>query len=216
MSAQIKRSDKFGHMLYLLSKTPSVKTIVEIGTYTGEGSTKCIIDGLLERSDNYKFITVELDKEIHKIAMSNMKKVIDKHQNIKSYNGRIIQYDDIFWFDHSTVFNDPSKKPVEIKHALKWYNLDLLNLKSSPYILDLIPEKIDLLILDGGEYTTYPEFKVLKDRTKIFALDDTTVLKCNKIRSELINDKLIMIYDDLNNRNGSSIFSRDIIHDITF
>ena len=40
----------------------------------------------------------------------------------------------------------------------------------------------------------------------MFALDDTTTLKCKKIRDELLDNKFLVIYDDLQNRNGSAIF----------
>ena len=65
-----------------------------------------------------------------------------------------------------------------------------------------------MLILDGGEYSTYPEFKKLKDRTTIFVLDDTNTLKCMRIRQELLTEKYQIIYDNLQERNGCSIFRK--------
>ena len=75
--------------------------------------------------------------------------------------------------------------------------------------LDKFPEKIDFLILDGGEYTTFPEWQKLKSRTKIVALDDSNILKTSKIREQLINDdEYIKIFDDLTYRNGFTVFEK--------
>jgi hypothetical protein len=88
-------------------------------------------------------------------------------------------------------------------HAALWYKKDLELLKEAENVLYLLPEKIDLLILDGGEYTTYPEWVLLKNRTKYFILDDTNILKCAKIRQEILNNiNCTIIKDVTNDRNG--------------
>lgn len=197
---QITKNNIFGQLLYNLSLNKEIKNIVEIGTWTGMGSTKCIIDGLLQRNDDYNFITIELYPNMYNIALKNLEKVLS--DKIKIYNGRIIDINDIYWFDHSTInFNIN-------EHAKLYYYSDIEYLKTMPNIIKEIPQTIDLLILDGGEYSTYPEYLKLKTRTKIFALDDTKLLKCSKIRYELLNEKYDVIHDDINNRNGTSIFRK--------
>lgn len=210
-TAQITKTNRFGKMLYDISKLRHINTVVEIGTYTGEGSTRCIIDGLLERPDkNYNFTSIELDSEFYKIACENLSSVLSQNENIKLLNGKIINSEDIYWFDHDVFFSDTTKKKIETDHAKIWFDRDINNLNTVPNILDKLPAQIDLLVLDGGEYTTYPEFKILKDRTRIFALDDTMVLKCKKIREELIKEHFVNIFDDQRHRNGSAIFLRPI------
>ena len=201
---QITRNCKLGDMLYNISKDTNIKNIVEIGTWTGMGSTKCIIDGLLERSDDYKFITVELYPEMYAIASQNLNPYLN--QKIVLLNGSIIQYDDVFWFDHKSI--NFSGHDVESQHARLYYEKDLNFLKNSVNVLPILPPTIDLLVLDGGEYTTYPEYKLLKDRTKIIALDDTNTNKCKKIRAELIQENYKMLIDVPSERNGISIFSK--------
>jgi hypothetical protein len=66
------------------------------------------------------------------------------------------------------------------------------------------------LILDGGEYTTYPEYHKLKDRTNTIVLDDVNILKCKKIREELLSDSNFkLLNENLEERNGFSIFQRN-------
>ena len=46
----------------------------------------------------------------------------------------------------------------------------------------------DVLLLDGGEFTTYHEFQILKNRCKILMLDDINTDKCKLIVNEIEHD----------------------------
>ena len=55
----------------------------------------------------------------------------------------------------------------------------------------------------------FDEYIKLKDRSKIIVLDDTNILKCKRIRLELMNDNnFIMIGDNQDDRNGYSVFEK--------
>lgn len=199
-TGQITRDSIFGNLLYNMAKNDKIINIVEIGTWTGMGSTKCIIDGLMERKTFYNFITIELYPEMYKVAKQNLSLYLN--DNIKILNGTIIKFEDVFWFDHKTInFSTDA-------HARLYYNTDLNYIKNAVNVLDQLPTCIDLLILDGGEYTTYPEYNLLKGRTNIFALDDTRILKCSRIREELIKEKINILYDDINDRNGCGVYCK--------
>ena len=198
MIGQINRDTTLGELIFNLTKRHDVKNIVEVGTWNGMGSTKCILDGLT--NEKY-FWSVELYPEMFEIAQTNLKEIVTS--NVTLLNGSIIEYDEVFWFDHSKI------DLTGDRHAKLWYEKDLRLLKKSINVLDKLPTKIDLLILDGGEYTTYPEFIKLKDRTKIIVIDDTNILKSKRIRLELMsNNDFVMIDDNQNERNGYSIFER--------
>jgi hypothetical protein len=66
---------------------------------------------------------------------------------------------------------------------------DLNSVKGCPHVMDMIPQKIDLLILDGGGFTGHSEFVKLKDRTKYFILDDTESTKNDMVAKYIRNDK---------------------------
>lgn len=198
MTGQITRSQLFGDLLYKYAKSDDIKNIVEVGTWNGMGSTKCIIDGLLERTnDNYNFITIELYPEQYQLALKNLSNYLS--DKIRILNGKLIEYDEVFWFDHS-------KLNMEDAHAKLWYDKDMQYIKEQPNIIDELPKTIDLLVLDGGEYTTYPEYKKLKSRSRIIALDDTAIHKCSQIRNELISEGHRIVCDRLHERNGWTIF----------
>jgi hypothetical protein len=74
-------------------------------------------------------------------------------------------------------------------------------------VLDELPETIDFLLLDGGEYTTLYEFSVLFGRcTKYIALDDTKMDKCKEIHKILTDNPDWNEIVALDCRNGFSIF----------
>ena len=76
-------------------------------------------------------------------------------------------------------------------------------------MLDALPEKIDVLILDGGEFTTYAEYLLLKDRTRVLVCDDSSKYKCEKIREELLADESYeTLIDAPTQRNGFCAFAR--------
>ena len=99
---------------------------------------------------------------------------------------------------------------ISSEHSRLWYQKDIDNIISAKNIIEDLPNKIDFLILDGGEYSTYPEWVKLKDRTRIVALDDSNIFKCSKIRGEIISSgDYIALYDNLHDRNGFSVFERN-------
>jgi hypothetical protein len=188
--------------IYEVVQNPNIKNIVEIGTWNGMGSTLCVIDGIKNFPNDKYFWSIELYPNMYKSAVKNLNDFLTP--NIKLLNGRIIEPEEVYWFDHSTI-NLKSDS-----HAIKWYNKDMKFLKNSENVLSELPESIDLLILDGGEYTTYPEYHKLKDRTNTIVLDDVNILKCKKIREELLSDSNFkLLNENLEERNGFSIFQRN-------
>jgi hypothetical protein len=148
---QITLDQNFGQHIKNLTKRDDVKTIVEIGTFHGLGSTLCIIDGM---DDTKKMWSIELYPDMYQYSVMNLSKHLTP--NITLLNGRIIEHEEAFWFDHSII--DVRRD----EHARLWYEKDMKYLKESKNVLSELPKVIDLLVLDGGEYTTYPEYLKLK------------------------------------------------------
>jgi hypothetical protein len=94
--------------------------------------------------------------------------------------------------------------PKELKRT--WFNEDNKNMKSTKNVLAQIPQKIDLLILDGGEFTSEIEFNLLKSRSRFIILDDTNdfCVKNRSAREEILANPTTyqIIMDDQNDRNG--------------
>jgi len=201
MQGQINFEDnKLGQRIVDLVKLKEISTIVEIGTWNGLGTTRCVLHGLKQSNKaDYLFISVECNKTMYIEALkNNANNICD---NIIFKLGRLVEAQEIdSWFDISTLSQEQQS----------WLAQDKIWLNEVPCILNDLPDKIDLLILDGGEFSTYLEWRLLKDRVKYVALDDTMVLKCSRIRNEVLNDKNFEIIEDdpSGSRYGMMIFKK--------
>jgi hypothetical protein len=201
MTGQINyEHDALGKYLVEIAEHPSIKVIVEIGAWNGLGTTRCILHGLEKANKKeYKFISLECNPEQYINAVNNNCKKINKNFNL--VYGKIIDESVITsWFDENELTQE--------QHD--WLKQDVEWLAKVPNVLDIIPEVIDFLVLDGGEFTTYLEWSVLKERVNYVALDDSTTLKCKKIRQEIIDsNKFKILVDDPNgSRYGCFIAKR--------
>ena len=77
-------------------------------------------------------------------------------------------------------------------------------MKQCPLFLNRqdLPQIFDVVLLDGGEFTTYHEFQLLKNRCKILMLDDINTCKCELIVKEIQSDQSWKIIKSSNTRNG--------------
>jgi hypothetical protein len=200
---QINLNTKFGKLIKKYSEDASVKSILEIGTWNGLGSTRCIIDGLQNRTNDYVFYSLECNTEKSNCA-KNIYKNID---NVHILNEVII---------NAMPENIYEIFPEILKNSdyNYWNSIDFSNMKDKPLFLERsnLPEIFDIILLDGGEFTTYFEYQLLKDRCKYLILDDINVLKCKLIVKEIENnlDKWEIIEKD-NERNGFLICKNKLI-----
>jgi len=202
MTGQINRGTKTGDFIYNLCLQSDIFFVLEIGTWNGMGSTKCIGDAINSRLDHSYFITLESNKDMYNIAKSFWESCnIDK---IKFIHGRIIEKQDLMSIEDLRSYEN------YIPEWEKWYSEDLKNMETCENVIDKLPNQIDLLLLDGGEFSTLSEFNKLHDRSKYILCDDTKTTKCNKIIKILLNDiNFDLIFDNqTDGRNGFMAFKR--------
>lgn len=196
---QVNRGSKLGEIIYNLCLQDDVKNIVEIGTWNGMGSTKCIYDAISEKKGEYLVYSLECNAEFHNIALINYKN-LPRLNNFNLILGTIISPDDNM--DPMNNFDDIFFKQYSRDIQKSWYIEDLENCKNVSNVLNIIPDKIDLLILDGGEFSSLSEYQKLKDRTTYFILDDVNTIKNNEVAILMRSDSNYQIIHDSNDRNG--------------
>jgi len=192
IKGQINLSSSMGKRIYSLVKQNDINNIIEVGTWNGGGSTQCIIQSIKDSNKkNYNVLTFETNINMYKKALSNN---TNRLPNFEFVYGRLIELEDLSWFDEKDLDDDHKK----------WLKEDMHNYQNTNNMIHKIPEKIDLLVLDGGEFSSYPEFHLLCDRSKHIILDDTNVFKFSKVREQIIQnpDKFEIVVDDLDDRNG--------------
>lgn len=201
---QINRGSAFGDFIYEFTKKPEVKVVIEFGTFNGLGSTRCVLDGIRDSKKNILFYSFEAYESMFRVAKENNPDSLDGFEIIY---GRIVEVDELNWFDKNSLNEDQKK----------WLRDDIANYNLCPYVMDRIPNKIDLLILDGGEFSSYVEFHKLIDRSRYIFLDDTAAketIKFNLIRKSILETKhrYKVIEDRPNDRNGFMIIENRNFH----
>lgn len=193
-TGQITPASQLGRFLMLAASDTDVTTIVEIGTWNGLGSTLCLQKGLEERRDGSTadFLSLEANLDMHNQARKNL----HPPRSVKLLWGTIVEVDAL---DGSDLSPDEAKWIVEDKDSIS----------AAPLVLDELPLSIDLLLLDGGEFSSWAEFVSLRDRCrKWLFLDDTRVRKNRAVQEWALTaaeSPFIPVYQS-NNRNGWSVF----------
>lgn len=183
MTGQIDLNSAFGKAIQEVCSRIKSGYIVEIGTWNGLGSTKCVLNS---KNKDVSFISVESNESQFAVACQNL-----KGENVSILYGRV-----------ANLINDQNLSHVE----KGWLSQDLLDYQKCPNVLDKIPKQINILLLDGGEFTSRGEFHTLRNRVSdYFILDDTQTRKNRLNRSDLLLSHEL-IYDNQSDRNGWSIF----------
>lgn len=190
---QMNTQSERGRKLMQIIGNNFFETIVEIGMWNGLGSTLCI---LKSKKENCEFISLESNLNFFEIAGQNLSSYTGK---FKMIHGSIVEHDELLEYSNTLTLNKEQKK---------WLEEDLTNIVNTKSVLNQLPEKIDLLLLDGGEFASYLEWKKLEPRTKFVALDDTNVLKNNRVMNELSENKNYRLVDSTNEGHGFSIFEK--------
>lgn len=195
--------DALGKKIVELASLPEVRTIVEIGTWNGLGSTRCVLEGVKNKTD-YNFLSFECSSEMFLQAVANNKDFINKNFNIVL--GKLVNEDNIDkWFGSEEMLPEHPQELVK-----GWLDHDKKCMSLIPNYFFAVPSYIDLLILDGGEFSTYLEWQLLKDRANYVVLDDTRSLKCSKIRQEVqLSNLYTILEDNLHSRHGFMIIKKN-------
>lgn len=213
-------NDDFYRLLSDLAQREDILTLLEIGSSSGEGSTSAIVKGIQNRNSTVDVqlhcmeisqprfnLLLEAYKQmsfmhVHRLSTVGLdyfptrKELKDFYRNVKS-NLNHYTFDEVFsWM----------KKDVEF---LKVHSEVLLPHNSNG--IDYIKTKFeissfDLILIDGGEFVGYSEFKLLRG-AKIICLDDVNSFKCRYAYDELMSDaNYRLIAESWTTRNGWAIF----------
>jgi len=193
LRGQISDGSEIGRWIALLSSLTETKMILEIGAWNGRGSSRMILKGMQsKRSESTNVIGLEANPLLFKKAQ----RYLSRFPNYQLLWGAIVQPNEL----------DDYELNVD---EISWFQDDLKDLNSAPYIFELLPNSIDLLILDGGEFSTYGEYVKLQSRvTSWIILDDIYTRKCRRIMSTLSDQSEWALVFESRERNGTAVLKR--------
>ncbi len=211
-------NDSFYTALSVLGSYEEIKTVIEIGSSSGEGTTKALVDSISARADvsEVKLFCMELSRP-------RFNKLVSNYSNlsfVKAYNLSSVSLSDFPSKDELIYFYKNTKTnlnltPLEI--VMQWYDQDVNYIRENCLDINGIEvikqaNKIihfDLALIDGSEFTGESELHSLIG-ARYIALDDVNSFKCFNAYQILENHVSYQCVErDLNLRNGFAIYKRN-------
>lgn len=190
---QVTLQSDIGKWIKLICSLTEVKSIVDVGTWSGAGTTKCAVDGVLAKSDS-RNLTRITGIELNPVFAKKAAKRFSRHQFVEILNGSLVPASDL----------DVAQLSPEEE---AWLEQDRSLLARAPLQLDKMPVEIDCLILDGGEFSTLPEFLVLRSKVRRWiVLDDVFTRKNREVKRLLLEDPEYSLVFLSEERNGTAVF----------
>lgn len=206
------KNDALFEALVRYSADPSVRTILEIGSSTGDGSTQAFVQGIARNPSHPRLFCIEVLKD----RFAELQKRVGSLPNVKCYNVGSIPIDKIA---SETLVRDflrmnDLKGPVETVLSWRTGELDyvranniadsgIATIKRENQITDF-----DLVLIDGSEFTGHAELDEVYG-SRIIALDDVKVMKNHYNLQRLLYDRSYeLVEGETRLRNGYAIFQR--------
>jgi hypothetical protein len=201
-NGQINMNSEFGTCIFNICSDITIRNIIEVGSWNGQGTTTCVMNGILNKPKSILY-SIEANSTMYNRAINFWKKYDTKNKLVLingTLHNKIADLNElnILYNNNIPYYNEhylPEKQMIE--------NSSIINIENI--------QDVDVIILDGGEYTTLEDFNILiQKHPKYICLDDTNVYKCKNIRYTLLNDNnWVIYYENLNDRNGWSILKKN-------
>jgi hypothetical protein len=193
--AQISTNTDFGRAITSTVSQHFIKTICEVGAWTGEGTTACIYAGF--RGAKKQLYSIEGDPEMYARAARKWDGVPGVQLIHGTLHRNIMSRDQVL---AHPLFSSISE------HYHIWYDTEERACKTTPVVQ--VP-KCDCIVLDGGEFSTQGDWDVLSHPDlKAVILDDALVIKTSGIYAMLSASNEWVCTFATNERNGSAIFQK--------
>ncbi len=191
---EILNTNDRGRLLREACNYDDVFAVVEIGTLDGTGSTSVIIDALQRKTDSrVSLITIEAHSNAYELAIQNIGK---PSISVSAFHGCLLDQDSPLML---VGLSDTEQQ---------WLNRDVAErLASAPNVLREIPLFFDLLVLDGGEFTTFNDYLKLRNRARFLYLDDIRVRKSRLVLRTAIEDGFCIVRQ-VDEGNGACLLKR--------
>ncbi|QSJ20799.1 class I SAM-dependent methyltransferase [Nostoc sp. UHCC 0702] len=220
--AEIK-NDEFYYALQKIVQQDDIKTVLEIGSSSGEGSTEAFVTGLRKNSNKPTLFCMEVSKT----RFTELKKRYENDSFVKCYNISSVSLKsfpdekEVLDFYNNTQSN-LNFYPLE--QVIGWLQQDIEYVKNSGVSDEGIQkikqenkiEFFDLVLIDGSEFTGSAELDEV-DGAKYICLDDINTFKNYQNYNRLINNSdYALISCNRNIRNGYAIFKRKTVQEISY
>ena len=212
------KNDAFYNAIIRLSSTEKIKTILEIGSSSGTGSTSAFIEGISKNQNNPTLFCMEVSKP----RFESLKNFASSYPFVKCYNCSSIGLDkfpseqEVSDFYHSTPtpLND-----CPLERILGWLqqDIDYIRENASPENgIELIKREnnvthFDMVLIDGSEFTGKAELNEVYG-ARFILLDDINGFK-NRFNYDRLkaDSSYQLIEENWQIRLGYAIFKKKAV-----
>jgi glycosyltransferase involved in cell wall biosynthesis/predicted O-methyltransferase YrrM len=209
------KNDEFYTIIQKIAREEDIKTVLEIGSSSGEGSTEAFVIGLRENPNQPTLFCMEVSQA----RFANLKKSYENDSFVKCYNVSSVPIEQ--FPDQNEIIDfhqnsDSNLRAYPIEQVLGWLQQDIEYIKNSGVPANGIQqvkqenniESFDLVLIDGSEFTGIAELKELYG-SKFICLDDITTFKNHQNHHQLLTDpNYVLISHNTSTRNGYSVFKK--------
>ncbi len=207
------KDDEFYNEIVDLAKKKEVRTVLEIGSSSGGGSTEAFVKGLRQNPGSPKMFCMEISKN----RFAELKRRYETDKFVQCYNVSSVAIKDFPSEDDVKRFYSTTKTSLNlypIEQVLGWLQQDIDYVSASCVPDDGIQiireennlQNFDLVLIDGSEFTGSAELKKAYG-AKYILLDDINAYKNYESYQQLLKDpNYVLIKENWKVRNGYAIF----------
>ncbi|MGB8687446.1 MAG: glycosyltransferase [Microcoleus sp.] len=209
------KSDEFYEAIKNIAKQENIKTILEIGSSSGEGSTEAFVTGIRDNPHHPQLFCMEISQ----VRFTELQKRYAKDYLVKCYNVSSVEIDRFakeqevinFYNSYKTALR---KYPLD--QILYWLRQDLQYLQNSGVYQEGIKkiknenhiDYFDVVLIDGSEFTGAAELEEVYG-AKLILLDDINTFKNYNNYHKLLKDpNYKIVAQSFSIRHGYAIFRK--------
>jgi nucleoside-diphosphate-sugar epimerase/glycosyltransferase involved in cell wall biosynthesis/ADP-heptose:LPS heptosyltransferase/GT2 family glycosyltransferase len=210
------KDDEFYYTIQKLAKEEAIKTVLEIGSSTGAGSTEAFVTGLRENPNRPKLFCMEISKpRFHDLQNRYKDDPFVICYNVSSVPLEKFPTEEEVINFYNTIRTSLNIYPIE--QVLGWLRQDKKYLKESGVQgngIELIKKEnhittFDMVLIDGSAFTGSAELDEVYG-AKFILLDDINDIKNSKSYQRLIKDSnYSLIIENWKLRNGFAVFKKN-------
>ncbi|MBJ7390978.1 MAG: hypothetical protein JHC85_05380, partial [Chthoniobacterales bacterium] len=169
--AEITLNCGFGRAAFLAVRVFKLRRILEIGSYDGDGSTQVLISAMKPLRPK-RLVCLEMRPE----RFANLQTNTRRYSWVEAACASTISWDGFSNRDFEVdvlPHLEASLDAAAIQRRKGFWESDARIIKTSTRgYLEENAETFDAVLIDGGAYSAYDEFRLLRDRSRCFMLDD--------------------------------------------
>lgn len=212
---QIEEGSKFYSIIQRIASQIGIRTILEIGSSSGEGSTQALVSGMQQNPGSPFLYCIEVSKP----RFVKLQERYDSNLHVKTYNVSSVSLEKFPTEQKVCSFYSSVESTLNlysIERVLGWLRQDIEYVVENNIPdggIQLIKREnninaFDMVMIDGSEFTGNVEVDELYG-AKFILLDDINSYKTFECFQRLSDDSgYKLIVEERNDRNGFAVFKR--------